>query len=239
MKKIFFSIMNLLFLFSLYSIDLTQEQKKYCVSITALLSSVNGEKLDTLETRERTPERIEIEKNTLKDWWSIWDREDLIKQIEWTYYDGHSPLFYGIVRKFPDYKGISLSELRQQIVDTRTYNYTKFVYYNYDLIANTSFKAWDLVRSIHLCRWGYTVGYLTEEEAWERILKIAKTLQIEYKSFEEIGNDYLLGRCLWAAGFGEELEYYRRTFTALEDLLKPGTGYWTKINWNTNLNNVK
>src|SRR5262245_20458401 len=38
-------------------------------------------------------------------------------------------------------------------------------------------NAWDLVRYINLCRWGYAVHFFTEDEAWDRIMPVARSLQ--------------------------------------------------------------
>ncbi|HEV2687619.1 MAG TPA: DUF1266 domain-containing protein, partial [Bryobacteraceae bacterium] len=42
---------------------------------------------------------------------------------------------------------------------------------------------WDYPRAIMLARWGYTVGYLTEDEAWSFIWPLAQRLQQTFSRF--------------------------------------------------------
>jgi hypothetical protein len=58
-------------------------------------------------------------------------------------------------------------------------------------------NGWDLIRSITLCRWGYQVHFLTEQEAWDEIMPIARTLQGMFSSWRELGRSYLSRRELW------------------------------------------
>ncbi|MDR2176588.1 MAG: DUF1266 domain-containing protein, partial [Treponema sp.] len=73
---------------------------------------------------------------------------------------------------------------------------------NWNIFNDRNILAWDLGRNIALCRWGYDVGFLSEEEAWEKIMYYAKLIQPLYKSWEEYGYDYYMGRVFWASGFG-------------------------------------
>jgi hypothetical protein len=53
--------------------------------------------------------------------------------------------------------------------------------------------AYDYVRAIVLCRFGYGAGYFTEAETWKRIEPIAKKLQKAYPSWEALGEIYAIG----------------------------------------------
>jgi hypothetical protein len=54
--------------------------------------------------------------------------------------------------------------------------------------------AWNLCRYIFLARTGYTAGYLSSDEAWQKIPPIAQRIQRSYHSWEELEGDYLAWR---------------------------------------------
>ena len=91
--------------------------------------------------------------------------------------------------------------------------------------------AWDFGRYIFLCRQGYNVGWLTEKEAWSRIIPAARLLQASYSSWDEYAADYLLGRYFWAPDETTEMEHIRYII----GLLESPTGLWSAIPWNGSL----
>ncbi len=58
----------------------------------------------------------------------------------------------------------------------------------------TGIRANDWVRIILLCRMGYAVGYLTEQETLSRGLEAAKQIQSNYDSWNSMVENYMLGR---------------------------------------------
>jgi hypothetical protein len=68
----------------------------------------------------------------------------------------------------------------------------------YRRCRRSSLVGWDYCRYIMLCRWGYMVGFLTEDEVWRRIMPAARTLQGGFGSWAELGQDYLVGREFWS-----------------------------------------
>src|SRR2546421_11592993 len=45
--------------------------------------------------------------------------------------------------------------------------------------------AWDYARAINVARYGFTVGYIDETEAWDFIQPAAERLQLAYSSWQE------------------------------------------------------
>lgn len=54
--------------------------------------------------------------------------------------------------------------------------------------------AFQSVRSIVLCQVGVNAHYLSEQEAWQRIMPIAGKIQLKFDSWEDLGQCYLRGR---------------------------------------------
>jgi hypothetical protein len=176
--------------------------------------------------------------NVLRRDWSINNREELLQTLEKMEYDGHAAslkyiqqIIREIINVKQDYSIVGL--YNKYKLTSKQYNYLKFTFLNWNQFNNRSILAWDLGRNISLCRWGYNVGFLTEEEAWEKIMYYAKKIQLFYNSWEEYGYDYYMGRVFWASGFGEDITYLIQTDPIYKKLT---TGYWSHIEWYTNLN---
>lgn len=87
--------------------------------------------------------------------------------------------------------------------------------------------AWDLVRAINLARWGHGAGLLSEEEAWGFVLRAAGGLRRRYRSWAELGGDYVLAHDLWAGEADPALDEVTR------QLLDPANGDspWQRLRW--------
>ena len=87
--------------------------------------------------------------------------------------------------------------------------------------------AWDLVRAINLARWGYGAGLLGEEETWGFVLRAAGGLRRRYRSWAELGGDYVLAHDLWAGEADPALDEVTR------QLLDPANGDspWQRLRW--------
>jgi hypothetical protein len=96
-------------------------------------------------------------------------------------------------------------------------------------LGDKSLWGWDYSRDICLCRWGYMAGYITEEEAWKRIMAVARILQSKFASWEDLGRNYLIGRQFWSYKHTEEGEYlYEDAFMRLFDM---PSSPWNKYPW--------
>jgi len=112
-----------------------------------------------------------------------------------------------------------------------------FVLDNWEKFKDINIKAWDLGRNISLCRWGYEVGYLKEDEAWDSIMYYANAIQPLYNSWDEYGHCYAAGRIFWASAFESKKfdEYISHTNEVYERLTNETTGYWRQLEWNIRL----
>ncbi len=70
--------------------------------------------------------------------------------------------------------------------------------------SDKSRMGWDYPRAILLCRWSVDAGYLSEAEAWDKIMPAARRLQSKYTSWARLGEAYLVGRAGWSKGNHDE-----------------------------------
>jgi len=107
----------------------------------------------------------------------------------------------------------------------------------YKELGEKSLLGWDYSRYICLCRWGYMVGYISEDEAWEKIMPVAKMLQKKFDSWEYLGRNYLIGRQFWSYKHTKESGYLFDD--AYFRLLDMPSSPWNKYPWDMDLTYTK
>lgn len=102
-----------------------------------------------------------------------------------------------------------------------------------DEYGDRGLTAWDYCRYLNVCRHGYAAQYLTEDEAWQLMLPMAAKIQSEFKSWNQLETEYLVGFSFWChSRFARnEPAYMRKVYRLLHDPNSP----WNKLQWNTPL----
>lgn len=91
---------------------------------------------------------------------------------------------------------------------------------------------WDYPRAIMLARWGYTAGYLSEDEAWKFIWPLAQRLQRTFSSWQELGAAYLTARQTWYASAAQDRKFAEFAYLTL---VTTPSSPWRKYPWNLDL----
>ena len=232
MKKTMVSVFLLIILFPIYSLT---DAQIWALALTEIMTVVNNDSHDTLNFDKINENNRKMYIEMLVRDWGINNREELIETMNHMEVDGHAAALEKvkqIIRETKDYSIFNMLNTYQ--LSIKQYNYFKFVLSNWNLFSSRSIIVWDYGRNISLCRWGYDCGYLTEDEAWEKIMYYAKKIQQMYKSWEDYGFDYYMGRVFWASGFGEEINYLIKTDKIYRELISEN-GYWKKLSWNIEL----
>ena len=94
-----------------------------------------------------------------------------------------------------------------------------------------SISAWDYGRYVALCRWGYAIGYLSEAEAWQRIMPVARLMQSTFSSWREYGTDYMTGREYWSPNASDAASIR----SILDSLLTDNRSPWKRLPWDLHL----
>ncbi len=171
----------------------------WALATTAILTERNNQSHNLLGGCERTEERVAHWKKILLDWWDISDRDGLLSALKWIKNGGHRSQFEKLgayIASLTDEQQSMLllqlgndEQAKHQVVICRQY-YLKF--------GSKSLLGWDYARYVTLCRHGYLVGFLTESEAWDRIIPAAILLQKTFNSWKDLGENYLVGREFWS-----------------------------------------
>jgi hypothetical protein len=209
----------------------------WALATTAINFEMSGFRHDTLAGTAATPDAIATAKEGLRQWWGINNRAELLNRLSWLQYTGHRAEFDALSRQVNSMSDTSyLREKTAATLSPQQLNQLEVVRQNSRVLGNKSILAWDLIRFIALCRGGYLIGYLSEDEAWNRVMPAAARLQLTFDSFQDLAGNYLIGREFWSLQQSQlSGERYRMTYDRLvQDKASP----WNMMSWNRPLNVV-
>jgi hypothetical protein len=212
----------------------TPEQQRWALATSGILTVANGERHDLLGGCERTPENIQVCNKGLSDWWGINSRASLLDSLAWIENGGHRKDFDAVVSQVASASPEQLVALRSRVAGNAAASNELEVALRYGTrFGARSISGWDYSRYVFLCRRGYLGGYLTEEEAWRRIMPVARLLQATFGSWQELGDNYLAGREYWSLGQTQkDGELFNR---ARDGLLSDPESPWVRLPWNLDL----
>jgi hypothetical protein len=107
----------------------------------------------------------------------------------------------------------------------------RFAYQHRLGFKNGWLLGWDLGRLINVARAAYTAGWIDESTAWAHIMPAARRLQQSYSSWDELSQNYLLGRRYWAGGDQTQAKFD----AAAEWLRFSPQSPWQRLAWSTPL----
>jgi hypothetical protein len=210
----------------------TLSQKQlWAVACPALLDEMNRDNHDQLATQELTPRNREAKKLSLQQWWNVNNRDDLLKSLKWIEEGGHRQYFAKLGQALNENNTDKLYKLQTMLRqdDAEFVQTSDVCSKNYKKFGAKSLIGWDYCRYIDLCRWGYLAGYLTEDEAWNRIMPAAKLLQKTFGSWADLGTNYMVGRQYWSAGIAARDK--NKIQTTYITLLSDPESSWFKLPW--------
>lgn len=212
------------------SLALSPEQKKWAWATCAVLTERNHASHDLLGGCYPTRDNVVEQKTLLAKWWGVSNRDDLLNALEWIDRGGHREEF--------NLLGKSLAEMDKAQIeafkvkgrdDPALLNKIQVVSLNYKALGRKSILGWDYSRYVALCGWGYVAGYLDENEAWEKIMPVARRLQTTFDSWEDLGNNYMIGRVYWS--LKETVRGGTEMQKAYEKLYTDPASPWRRYPW--------
>lgn len=211
----------------------SEQQKLWALATSGLLMQVNGERHDLLSGCDMNAANVAIAKQGLAEWWGIESREDLLGSLTWIEQGGHRRNFDTIVYALEVATPEDLSAISAETgSNPETANQVKIAQqYGWRLGAK-SIAGWDFSRYVFLCRRGFLIGYLSEQEAWERIMPAARLMQNSFSSWKDLGDNYMIGRTYWSLKQSQENATWR---DAERELLTDSDSPWVRLPWDTDL----
>ena len=173
----------------------TSEQKQWALALCAILAEQDGDNNDTLGGWDNSLDHIDAVHHRLVDGWGIQSRAELLGALVWIEDAGQRRDFDAIRSVLASGSPDEVASLRRQgRLDSANGLKTDIVANYGSVFGSKSIAAWDYGRYISLCRWGYVEGYLTEDEAWRKIMPVARLMQATFSSWIDYGSDYVVGR---------------------------------------------
>ncbi len=210
------------------------------------LALINGQDYHTLGGIEVNAFNQKMARRKLDSEWEAPDEEAFHDLLDWLFDTGHRKEFEAFVERIlalaPGAVDIFMDRLqageegitdRQEIEEVA--HRVTMILNNTGGVRDSGFLAWDLLRFLDLCRWGYLAGYQGEEETRQRLLAASQVLQSRYGSWEEMGANYLTGMEFWSvAETRREGAAVRKAF---DKFLKDEKSPWRTLPWTMNLKN--
>lgn len=209
--------------------------KQWALACTGFLFCQNREALRSLPGEDMSDKNQADKRKSLSEWWGIENRQDLLSTIKLTLNGCHNPRWLEIRRAIQN--GEDLSKYKSRWTEQKEFDTAiSLVKAHGEEYGDRGILAWDLARSIALCRWGYLCGYITEAEAWQLMMPAALMMQKNYKSWDQMSAEYLVGRQFWSDSIYREGEF--KLLRIRHRLLHDPASPWVKLAWNTPLNSI-
>jgi TPR repeat protein len=210
----------------------TARQRQWALATSAVLTEVNNCCHFILE---ETQTQNGHGAKTLRNGWGVHNRGDLLRTLKWLEEGGHRKHcddYVKMLRKSGQLAPPSEMRYAADLYalddrEERTLAVAKIIHKRF---GKQGLTGWDFSRYVSLCRWGVHAKYLTEEEAWIKIMPVARMLQSTFRSWVELGYNYRLGRTFWSPMCDESY-----ILDALDKLKNENTSPWAALPWHVNL----
>jgi len=169
------------------------------------------------------------EKTMLQRDWRIHDKESLLNELEDLRTHGHHMFYRDSGAKFAQMSDDQFNQFIAQHADKAIM--IRAMRASYVKWKDRTGLAWDLCRSANLVSCGFCAHYIDENEAWSRLVDIARTAQASFGSWQELSDNFLDGREIWAGTRDARFEACSQLLLNPKDPNSP----WNKSPWKTDL----
>jgi hypothetical protein len=211
------------------------EQKKWIQATCAILTELNLRRHDLLGGRLKTHVNdVANAKGILNNAWKIHDREGLLITLNWIDSGGNRIEFNMLRDYLSELSADDIESLKKKYLNNdKIINKIEIVMKYHKQLGSKSLLGWDYARYVSLVGWGYVVGFLTYDEAWNQLMPVGRLLQQTFDSWEDLGNNYIIGRKYWSKSRTEEQG--KQIDKIVQRLLTEPNSPWKRINWELDL----
>lgn len=171
---------------------------QWALTASAAIALTYGcQRVDVLGWDEMTEKNIERHLLFLRNSWGVNNHDDAVQTVK--------QLREGMHRGSFQSAGAALAALTTEELMAKldaASEAEKFrmlvLIRNYEAQGERGILAWDLVRAIHVAAWSWMAGYLSEEEAWGLMMPVTRELQKNFKSWDDLTRNYMIGREYWS-----------------------------------------
>lgn len=177
----------------------------------AVLTELNGWDYNRFAGLPANDDSMALEQQMLDEWWGVTDRASADDTLDWILTEGHRTGFADNM-KYLEETGlgqVSAEERKAFILDNFSVTEDEAQgyidnYAIYEQYGEHAIDGWDYCRALNLMSFYYLAGYYTEQEALDKSLEIAQTVQPLFASWDELMASYMRGYEYWAEESSEE-----------------------------------
>ena len=172
----------------------------------AVLIDLNGRDFNLFGGIPANDDSKTIMQAGLADSWGVEDRTSADENIDWILSEGHRVDFAENMRALED-AGVTADTSTEDLAallkdeydfEDETANSFARAFGVYTEHGADAIAAWDYSRAMYLLSAYYHAGYYTEQEALDKSLEVAQTIQSMYESWDDFMDSYLWGYDYWA-----------------------------------------
>lgn len=177
----------------------------------AILATMNQQNYTRFPASEPTAINKLRYAATLEQWWNVTDHQTAGETLDWLLSRGQR---VGFVEDMTLLKEAGLDEIPADeradwiqdnlgLTEEDSLYYTQMFSY-YEEYGENAIDAWDYCRAMNLLSFFYSAGYYTREEALNKALDVAQTMQPLFDSWDDLVDSYLRGYECWTAESSDE-----------------------------------
>ena len=172
----------------------------------AVLIDLNGRDFNLFGGIPANDDSKTIMQAGLADSWGVEDRASADENIDWILSEGHRVDFAENMKALED-AGVTADTSTEDLAallkdeydfEDETANSFARAFGVYTEHGADAIAAWDYSRAMYLLSAYYHAGYYTEQEALDKSLEVAQTIQSMYESWDDFMDSYLWGYDYWA-----------------------------------------
>lgn len=177
----------------------------------AILTEINGWDYNRFAGLPANDDSAALVQQMLNDSWGVTDRASADETLTWILDEGHRADF---VENMSYLKEVGLGDVAADgrkdfilenfdVTDEEAEGYVSS-YAMYEEFGDNAISGWDYCRALNLLSFYYVAGYYTEQEALDKSLEIAQTVQPMFTSWDDLIASYMRGYEYWAEESSEE-----------------------------------
>ncbi len=148
----------------------------------------------------------------LPEWWDVTDRASADETLDWILTEGHRTSFAEDMKTLEENGATpdtSSEDLISMLINDFGFDEEEAqsyagAYAMYAEFGPEAITGWDYCRAMNLLGYYYIAGHYSEQEALDKSLEIAQTMQPLFESWDDLIDSYLRGYEYWAQGDSEE-----------------------------------
>ena len=195
----------------------------------ALLTALNGWDYTMYGGMAVNDTSMALEQQMLEEWWSVTDRQTADENLDWLLNEVEDVTTFEEVgiQDVPAEERAALILENYIMTEDEAAQWAEW-YNAYEQYGENALAGWDYSRAMSVLSNYYVAGYYTQEEALDKSLEVAATIQASFDSWEAFMESYFLGYEYWA----EESSDERR---AVYEEIKQASDSPYNLDWNLTL----